>query len=422
MLNLNGMRRILNGLLSFEMCFTLFLFAGSYKANPSLAWFPIDFTLFFFGLSIFSGLNIFIWKEKLKVNIKDLKFILLFSVFAGYVLLTLLWTPGTVYAREKVFFVCTILSWTIAATTIIISSTLERLKRFLFLCVLFGTWMSVEGLFVNVNKGGFTDVLGGNYIEFSRVLGLAAIILTYILLFIKRNKWTKFFIAFLLLFMLFNILNAGARGPLLALIISLFPILFYGSFIRNRSFKLHVSVIYVAAASFIGMLYIGLLYFTNNLPTALLRIMVIFQEQGMGASAATRLEYYNQSLLYWKENLLFGNGIGAWPLLHDGMDIKNYPHNIILELGSELGLIGIILFVFLHLYIIRDLHAANKSFSFFSLLLTSILIFYFINSLISGDINENRYYFAFLGVSIFVMKNFKQKVIIENQNNMREFQ
>jgi O-antigen ligase len=420
MQNQNLWKQILYGLLSFEMFFALFLFAGSYKADPRFSWFPIDITIFFFGLSIISGLYIFITKQKLKIKMIDLKFICLFGAFAGYALVSLIWTPSIVYAHEKAFFICTILAWSVVATTMIISSNLERLKRFLVICVLFGTWLSIEGFSVQVNKGEFINVLGGNYIGFSRILGLAAIVITYFLLFMSKNKMTKLFSVSLLFFIVWNMLNAGARGPLLAFIISLVPIIYYGWKLKERTIKIHLSIVYVSGTCFLAFMYFVYQYFANTLPTALLRLLVIFQEEGMGASAATRLAYYNQSLDYWKQNFLFGSGIGSWPILHNGVDVNNYPHNIFLEIGTELGLMGIVLFIVMHVYLIKALHGANKKFYSFSLMITSILIFYFINTLVSGDVNENRYYFAFLGISVFIVKNFNQRVTLPSQNSAKE--
>jgi hypothetical protein len=40
------------GVMSFEVIFVLFIFAGLYKADPRLAWFPVDLTLLLFLVSV----------------------------------------------------------------------------------------------------------------------------------------------------------------------------------------------------------------------------------------------------------------------------------------------------------------------------------------------------------------------------------
>ena len=43
------------GVFSFEVVFVLFIFAGLYKADPRLAWFPVDLTLLLFIVSVGFG-------------------------------------------------------------------------------------------------------------------------------------------------------------------------------------------------------------------------------------------------------------------------------------------------------------------------------------------------------------------------------
>ena len=83
---------------------------------------------------------------------------------------------------------------------------------------------------------------------------------------------------------------------------------------------------------------------------------------GGDAPILTRVESYKLSWQMFTENLWIGGGIGSfngynnieWTLL------QKYPHNIILEILCELGLVGLILFLWLCYLIIKRMLSAQS--------------------------------------------------------------
>jgi O-antigen ligase len=70
-------------------------------------------------------------------------------------------------------------------------------------------------------------------------------------------------------------------------------------------------------------------------------------------SGKVRLVMWNESVDMLKDRPIFGAGLGAYPTViepyhkADWMEIFQYPHNILLNLWSELGLLGILAFGFI---------------------------------------------------------------------------
>ena len=77
-------------------------------------------------------------------------------------------------------------------------------------------------------------------------------------------------------------------------------------------------------------------------------------DNDMGDSANTRVELIYFSIAHIFSSVfvfLFGTGIGSFGYEWTGVDMRLYPHNIILEILFELGFIGLLIFGYI-LYIL----------------------------------------------------------------------
>jgi O-antigen ligase len=91
-------------------------------------------------------------------------------------------------------------------------------------------------------------------------------------------------------------------------------------------------------------------------------------------------------------SFMFGTGTGNGGYLLNGYDERAYPHNIFFELFYENGLLGILLLVFLMVRVYIISKAANRP---FPVVIISFFLFYFMNSLFSGDLSANHHLFMF---------------------------
>lgn len=379
---------LLNLLFSFEMMFTLFLFAGRFKADPRFSWFPIDLTLFFFLISLVIGIKI-LKTEKFRIKKKALSLIYVYLLFVTWLLISLYWTPSSVYAIEKSLNFVILGTW-IVFGSLIISQNPERIKRFFFSIFSLSLWMAVEAYMqLSVNQGNFVEVLGGNYIGLGRVIGFATLLIFCYLLFYAKNKLQVLLLFILLCSYLYLLLNVGSRGPFIACSIGMLVPLLFSIRINKGSLTLAKYTVFI----FIIVLFLGTYIFfviqNGKMLGTISRLMTLFVEDNHGSSAATRLEHYNHAIRLWSEKFLTGHGIGAWPLINGFSDVRSYPHNIILEIMVEMGIIGLFLFcLFLYFgifYVKRNINSSKIYLTFLML-----FIFTFFNSLISGDLNDNR--------------------------------
>lgn len=225
-------------------------------------------------------------------------------------------------------------------------------------------------------------------ITFGWLNGMAFISL--ILLKVK-NLQTIFWSIFFLLMVLWS----ESKGPLIsALIIAL---IFYKRVFGNKN-KTKILIILV-----IGLLW----YFISKYVTDIRSINMIILyanspdevASGLGrGSIGSRQDFFRISLDIIKDNPFAGVGFGGWSE-YASPEFK-YPHNILLELITELGVLGLCFFVFF----ISPLKRRG--------VLTYVGLFVFVALMFSGDMSYFRYaFFPFLIGEYLYKKN-------KNDNNM----
>ena len=109
-------------------------------------------------------------------------------------------------------------------------------------------------------------------------------------------------------------------------------------------------------------------------------------------SASDRLSYYKLSLEYFKENPILGMGLGNWkiesiPYVIDRSNVYIFPyhaHNDFLEVLSELGIIGIILygsiFIIIIFYLFKLLNKSSQDYFKFGLVFVLFFTIYLIDA------------------------------------------
>ncbi|GGA20455.1 O-antigen ligase family protein [Psychrobacillus lasiicapitis] len=396
-------KKIYSIIFSFEMIFTIFLFAGRFKGDDRFDWIPVDITLLFWIISLVIGIYVLV-KNEFKFKGNNLRYFVLFLIFSIYILVSNLWTPSTIFAFEKTIIFISFSLWIFFSVSNIIATDGKRVKRF-FICVtIFGIWMLIES-FLNLIKSptvSFINTLGGNYLGVGRILGFMCCILITYLLFGEIKKNMKFLLLTILVLTVYIMFSVGGRGPFIALLFSFLPLFYYLFHFKKKSIIVNKRMNILLGLFLISIIYLIYIFSTNNIPSTIRRLIVVFEQDNMGASAGLRMYYYQLGFELWRENFFFGHGIGSWSLISSGIDSRGYPHNIIIEILVELGTVGLILFLIIHIRAFYFIRTANKIRNPISLAITVSLIFFFINALFSGDLNDNRYYYAVLALSVFL--------------------
>lgn len=398
-----------------ELYFALYLTAGVYKADPRLSFINniLDLTIFFEVLTLLGIIYLFL-KRKSKIFFPPLKIFLPYMFFACLVTSGLLHTSAPNYGIDKAlrFLLITTPSFFVP---LMIFRNKDTYKRFMFFFVILSIAMTLDIITGGLSVGSmsFKEAFGSNYLAVGRISGLAILYSSIFLIMSKKFLYRILHFIFLIAFT-FNIFISGGRGPLISLgfcisflffyLLSQFKFNFktYSLIMDKRELKILNSIVIIFIIS-LALLIIFRDYFV------FLFYRFSFLEKLSGESIEERLRLYRKAIEAVKSNVfnsIFGLGAGGFSTFYKGYDANRiYPHNIFLEVMSEFGILGLFSFLailinslfvaFGNLKISRTIEDLYLSYG----IILGILFMVF-NSSFSGDINDNRLLFVFLGLAL----------------------
>lgn len=388
---------------SFEALLSLYVLSGLIKSI--LGYYEIkqfiDLSLLSFIALVISFL-IEVVKNglKLKINKDTIVLIGIWIAFYCWILISLFYTPSTQYAYTKIFkfltnfvFILVLLRGKINLQLFI------RISIFISL-VIMAWYIPLRFLYLtgySPKEYWFTREFMGMYLYLSMPLGLFIItILTSNITISKSNSISLFVLATSIL----GIILMGARGPLLILFIIL---LLYSLMQRKINTTINIKNLFLSF--FAILILIAIISPFKGQVIELFRVtfqrmLLLFKgfsssNNDFGDSVNTRLLLLYQAIniiFSSPSNILFGTGIGSFGLLTIGEDIKHYPHNFILEIWCELGLVGLSIFVLLMLLIFRKIKLFKAGLNIYPLL------YLLINFLKSSTLGDMRLFFVFMAI------------------------
>jgi O-antigen ligase len=427
LLDLRVVSRPLGVLASFEAVFILFLISVIYKGDSRFLWFPIDSTIIFFVLGIAMGLVI-IWREG--IYLPGLAIVSLLMLFIAWVLLTALWTPSDIYAQEKLFKLATLNLWSVIATAMIIANRRERVRRFLLLLLVFGMAGALDCVIqyssgaqyaaavetLSTNEAFSASFRLANYLGYGRLFGMGAIVA--FAAWLQTRPASKRGVSLMAVFAIcwFGLLVVGSRGPTLSVLAGMMlPVALGLRFAGRRLLANRALVASVAfLAVLVGMSLYGIVEYSENLRT-LQRLNIFVSEEGGGQTH--RLSRWTGSWPLWFEQPVFGSGVGSWPVRFYGIDISWHPHNLILEVLVEFGLIGLLLLAGFGVVAARRTSVRRLREDPLMMCAAMLCINTFFYALTSSDITENRYFFAMMG--LLVMRPYGRSSHVSVQSSAR---
>ena len=257
---------------------------------------------------------------------------------------------------------------------------------------------NLKGLFMNKNIASASIIIK---IPF-------AIYLAYY----TKNYILKALILFTAISAVVLVILGSARAFLIALLAVLF---FFILFIILERRAIKYSLI-GSSVLLLGILFGNTLSQTSG--RAINKRLETIQNIDNDQSAAQRIRYYKHGITHILNNPIIGVGIGNWKLKsveYDAKNINNYiipynMHNDFLELGAELGIFGMLLYISVFILVayklldsfFRNKKLDNRILSF--TLITSFLI-YFIDANFNFPLTrtESQVNFIFLFV-IYLLK------------------
>jgi len=393
------MKFVVSTIFSFETAFVLYLFAGRFKNDPRFEWVPIDLTVLFLLISVAAGVWV-LYKRRFRFRRQALVLTGLFVLFIAYAMFSYFWTPSTVYATEKLGYLSILTLWPFLACALIIGNDVGRFQRFALVLAGLSVWFVIEALIafsIATIPGQQIDALGSRYLGLGRVIGPAAMIFIVYGTMLARKRMSRTLALFMFGGYVLTLLLIGGRGPFLATVLPLLIPLCYGvdvHFLRGRvRVRRYIAPLFVIVI--IGVAF-AISFGSAEVFSTIKRLALLFD--ALGSSASVRLEMYGDAVDIWARHPLFGAGIGSWPVLAGWGDQRMYPHNMILEVLSEFGVVGFFLWAAPFLYafwqFFRDSDPRHDPWAMLALMLLANAL---INAMVTGDLTDNRVVFAFLG-------------------------
>lgn len=372
---------------------------------------PIDLTL---GLALLLLLDIS-WSILLLFNgekIKQINFYAFFVLifFFIWMVFSLTYTVSPSYSRSKlVLFVTNIVAF--AYPLFHKKVDIRKFLRSFILIVLALTLWFIPILVYSFQHSAFhasSRVLSeivGMYLEIGFVEGLSIIILIQAPSLFKN---TYRYIIFLALFL--GLVFTGARGPLLITVV--LSLIFYGFrfislFYKNKSAKL-IKLYKGILLSFMTLIFVFVLAvsFPSQVKSltnrTIKRTSLLFNKSNKGESVNIRvnhIEFSTRMIVASPEHFLLGYGIGSYGIMESGIDGREYPHNVVLEILFELGFVGFFIFVVFLIFVFSN-HLDKFKY------ITAIVFFYFLmNYMKSYSIVDMRICFGFLALYLCQMNS-----------------
>ena len=389
-----------------EVLLALFLNAGELKNDPRFQL-PVDLTLLLWILTI---LSTYLWikKGRIKLTMPPLKMALPFLSVCTITLISLIYTNNFVYGSDKAIKLVTLGTLALFGSFYIMGDY-KRVRNFMLTYIILAMAIMVDFFQKSHKPGSPVKVsITSNYLTMGSSMAYAFIMILLYFFMTDRSLIRR--VLYLMAFspaILYVLILSGGRGPFIALIATMFFILTLGR--RNTERKrIRIWVIIVIVVSGI---YLSLDYRDFTRMTS--RMMLL--DEGGGRSVLER-EWMAKSAFKAMTTMPYfftGLGIGGFPRYYEGLDatgnMYNYPHNILLEMGAELGIFGLISIVlFLYWSIRKGYSLAWKTSgdNFYTVAaMFSVYFFTVLTALKSGDINDHRFLFALAGIIYALDRN-----------------
>jgi hypothetical protein len=398
-----------------ELIYCLFLLSGLVKSFLQFyasGLMVVDFTLlcalFLVAAYILQFNRDFFFRNTIYLAKSSRPVIFILGGFFLWMAVTLIYTASPAYSYIKIFM---FLSNLVAVLIPFIYRGFNP-KRFFHLFAYVGTGLIFlyTALFPSIYASYLKDIeyrgMVIKYLDIGYLAGLIILILAFVcprmkkfikILLIGINAWT--------------LLVCAARGPLLFLVLVL-AIRFAVSLVTfMKSRRLNFKNIFYMIAS-LGLLGTAAYYLIDRyallLERSITRLLMLLDPEGSESilERITEVSYSFERIFENAANFLFGSGIGSFGILYEGLDERNYPHNVVLEIWFELGLIGVILFILLLLAYFKKIRPRLN--------LVLIFIYLLLNSLKSYSLIDLRIMFGIFSVLLIYLA-LKEQVTADSE-------
>ncbi|MDX2004288.1 MAG: O-antigen ligase family protein [Meiothermus sp.] len=279
--------------------------------------------------------------------------------------------------------------------------------RVMFNSILMGSVLVAVGLFAFGDIAAERVGADASPITMGRAIGLGAVLcITMFLTNLRTNSWVVWGYLALGLVLLFTILFTGSRGPLLAVGVALLAILLLAQSGAKSKLFSFLRLALLGAAIFAAQSFtpVDSLQFRS-----VNRVFSYLETLGTNSSDLARIRFVEVALNEIQRGNLIGVGTGGFTYLMGSLDYQ-YPHNVLLEVLVEQGLLGLLALLVLFVPTLSRLLslAIRARGEPYTVYVVGLFVYSLTNALASGDIGRNQLLWLAMALVWLVHAGLKQ--------------
>lgn len=270
--------------------------------------------------------------------------VLLFLGFTTVLALSYLYSPAHYWGQEKLLHFVVFESVVFFAPLILIHCE-DDLEQLLVTFFLLGLALAIKSLYVFLHPTA--KVLAGE--KDITHIGAAQLIGMTLLIFFYAQPFRRFPKILAVPVLGIGMVACAARGPLLSMLIVM---VVYSFAVRKNTGFVNYKQILRGIAIVVVVTGCALLW-VERFPAAQAKIAEKQLEleafaggaHNPGGTMEERLDYYRSAISAFRKDPLIGLGLDGWTVYYYGFEKSDYPHNIVLEIAAEQGVVGLATFL-----------------------------------------------------------------------------
>jgi O-antigen ligase len=363
-----------------EIAVSLFYVVGFFKGDPRLDASPVDLTVTVAVIMLMAmGLRLFFTESRLNLPKEFIFYVPLLALM----FVSLTYTPDLAAGVDKTlrFIFLTLMG---AISPFLLVDTPQKARRFMAGLVVGGTLIAINSFFMLGGEGRLTAPSGETTaLGFSA--GLALVII-WALWFPRMSLFGRVLLYPFIAVLMVGLVGSGGRFANVGTVVCLgLTILYYRKLIVDLAIMLGAGI---AALPFVRIPAASLDYLAS----------LAHPHQAFG----TRTDLMEFGVRTFLDHPLFGVGIQGYRYVTPNPLTYNFPHNLLLELGAELGIFAVITFLAFAICsyramfrVLREVYSENITLYrtvFLMLILTCM------DAAVSGEMNNDRLLFFMLSM------------------------
>lgn len=382
-----------------EVALGLFFLVGLVKGDPRLSSTPVDLTLFIGGVIVVAFCMRLLFSDQQLILPKEYMFYLL---LVSVMVLSLIYAPNLSAGLDKIFRFIFLTGLGIVTPFVIFDSP-TKIRRFLLTMAIGGALLAVNSLAMLggserlVSPSGLNTELGA--------ASAVSLLIIWGLLFPEWSILKRVLTYPVIAVLLIALIGSGGRFANVSAVVCLA----IGAVLCRKLFG------DLAVMGILGIFALPFIWIPAASYEYLSSLAHPFQAMG------TRNDLMALGVKMASEHPLLGVGISGFRFLSPNPLTYNYPHNLILELASEMGFVAAVAYIGIAVCSFREIFIQLRSpLSKYEPLVHTVfmlLIFVFLDAMVSGDINDLRFMW-FVFALPFVLRDFYP----QNQLSLGEVQ